>query len=379
VADATRIVPGATVASGGRGILKPVSPELLVDHRDGTVDPDDPTGDLALNAEMRWEAMKGRGYLTPVDRFFVRNHAPTPRIDPATWELRVEGPGVGRPVRFTYDDLWRLPSSTAARALECAGNGRVFFAEDQDRETPGTPWRLGAVGVAEWTGVALREVLERAGLRESAREVMLEGLDEVRVRRPLPVEKALEDTLLAYGMNGVLLPHDHGFPLRAVVPGWAAVASVKWLGRVFVSDAFSGPLASPWNTAKYVLTGGAYERRRVPVLAQVPKSALELAWPATLRRGPQTITGRSWSAGAPVARVEYAVDAESRWRPAELFGPNLPGAWARWRFVWDAPRGKYEVRVRATDAAGNAQPEQAKWNELGYLYGGVVAHPVEVI
>ncbi|HSK98823.1 MAG TPA: sulfite oxidase [Rubrobacteraceae bacterium] len=378
MADA-RIVSGAPAASGGRGIVKPLPPELLLDLRDGAADPDDPTGDLALNAEMRWEAMKDRGYLTPVDRFFVRNHAPTPHIGLAAWELRVEGPGVERPATLTYDDLWRLPPTTAARALECAGNGRAFFAEHQGREAPGTPWRLGAVGVAEWTGVALREVLERARLKDTAREVMLEGLDEVRMRRPLPLEKALEDTLLAYGMNGELLPPDHGFPLRAIVPGWAAVASVKWVGRIFVSDDSSGPLASPWNTDKYVLTGGAYGGRRVPVLAQVPKSALELAWPATLRRGPQTITGRSWSEGAPAARVEYAVDAESRWRPAELFGPNLPGAWARWRFVWDAPRGKHKVRVRATDAAGNAQPEKTEWNELGYLYGGVVAHPVEVI
>lgn len=180
-------------------------------------------------------------------------------------------------------------------------------------------------------------------------------------------------------MNGSSLPADHGFPVRAVVPGWAAVASVKWLGRVFVSDASDGPLYSPWNTSKYVLTGGAHGTERAPVTEQTPKSALELPWPATLRRGRHTITGRSWSVGAAIAGVEYAVDGDGEWRKAEVFGPNLPGAWARWRFEWDASLGSHELRVRATDTLGNVHPEESPWNDLGYLYGGVVAHPVKVL
>lgn len=360
-----------------RTIRKPLPPEKLVDFRKGEVEPGDPTGDLALNAEMRWEMMAAAGYLTPIDRFFVRNHAPTPRIDPASWRLRVEGPGVKHPIELGYDDLTRLPSVSVVRALECAGNGRVFFEERQGRVAPGTPWRLGAIGVAKWTGVPLREILERAGLKETAREVMPEGLDAVKMRRPLPLWKALEeDTILAVGMNGQLLPSDHGFPARVVVPGWAAVASVKWVGRLLVSD---GPLYSPWNTAKYVMTGGTWGSRRKPVAAQVPKSALELPWPATLRCGRQTVTGRSWSAGAAIMRVEYAVDGDTQWRPAQLFGTNLPGAWARWRFDWQAQSDRHELRVRATDVAGNVQPETAPWNELGYMYGGVVGHPVEVL
>jgi hypothetical protein len=123
----------------------------------------DPTGDLSLNAEMRWETMANAGYLTPIDRFFVRNHATTPRVDPATWRLRVEGPGVERTLELGYDDLTRLPGISVVRALGCAGNGRVFF--EQEREVPGTPWRLGAIGVTEWAGVRLREILERAGLK----------------------------------------------------------------------------------------------------------------------------------------------------------------------------------------------------------------------
>jgi hypothetical protein len=152
------------------------------------------------------------------------------------------------------------------------------------------------------------------------------------------------------------------------------VASVKWLGRLHVSE---GPLFSPWNTEKYVMTGGQFGERREPVAGQVVKSAVELAWPARLRRGLRTVTGRSWSPGGKIRRVEYGLD-DGPWREAELFGPNVPGAWARWRFRWDARPGEHEVRVRAADHLGNVQPQDAPWNALGYLYGAVVGHPVEV-
>jgi DMSO/TMAO reductase YedYZ molybdopterin-dependent catalytic subunit len=359
----------------GHGIRKPLPPERFVDLREGEATPGDPTGDLAYNAEMRWEAMAGNGYLTPVGSFFVRSHAPTPSIDPASWTLRVEGPGVERPLELSYDDLSNMPQASIVRALECAGNGRAFFEEVQGRQAEGTQWRLGAVGVAEWTGVPLREVLERAGLKVSAREIMLESLDEVRMRRPLPVEKAMEEgTLLALGMNGGLLTPDHGFPMRAVVSGWAAVASVKWLGRIHVSET---PLSSPWNTDRYVLTGGKFGARREPIEERGVKSALELPWPARLSAGRHVLYGRSWSGSGAISFIEYSVDG-GPWLGARLFGENIPGAWARWSFGWDAEAGWHEVRVRATDEAGNAQPDEVGWNELGYLYDGVVGHPVEV-
>lgn len=368
-------VPTRAVPSVEGSLVKPLAPEKLIDWRKGEAEPDDATQDLALNAEMRWEAMAGRGYLTPVDRFFVRNHAPTPRIERSAWRLRVEGPGVERPLELGYEDLLRRPSVSVTRALECAGNGRAFFAEKEGHEAPGTQWRLGAVGVAEWTGASLGGILKSAGLKKTAREAMLEGLDSVRMRRPLPLWKALEeDTILAFGMNGGPLPPDHGFPVRAIVPGWAAVASVKWVGRIFVSEE---PLTSPWNTDKYVMTGGPWQDRREPITGQVPKSALELPWPATLRPGRHAITGRSWSAETGISRVEYSIDG-GPWRRADLFDRNVPGAWARWRFVWRAEPGSHRVAVRATDLAGVVQPPGALANELGYLYGGVVEHPVEV-
>ncbi len=362
------------------GLAKPLPGAWFIDHR-----PllrrraDDATGDLALNAETRWEAMYGEGYLTPTAKFFVRNHAPTPLIDATGWGLRIEGPGVERPFTLDYAELLRLPSVTETRVLECAGNGRKFFDEVQDSPAKGTNWRLGAVGCAGWTGVPLAEVLDRAGLTSDASEVMVESLDAARMRRPLPLEKALEsDTLLAYAMNGEVLPEDHGYPARLVVPGWAAVASVKWLGGIYVSVASEGPLTSPWNTDKYVLTGGPWGEERMPVAEQVPKSALELPWPASLAAGEHLITGRAWSPDFRIHRVEVSTDGGGKWFEAPIFGQNTAGAWARFSFSWNAARGKYEIRVRATDEAGRTQPEKSPYNGLGYLYGAVVAHPVEV-
>src|SRR4051812_12051537 len=160
-------------------INKPLPPELFYDH--------------GGNAEMRWEAMADQGYATPNDRFYIRNHGPTPTIDVASWSLRVEGPGVSRDLSLSYEDLLTLPAVSVTRALECAGNGRVFFGEQEGREAEGTPWRLGAIGVAKWTGVPLRRLLEEAGLVPSAVEVMPEGLDEPRFDRPLSLSKALEE------------------------------------------------------------------------------------------------------------------------------------------------------------------------------------------
>ena len=174
-------------------------------------------------------------------------------LEPATWRLHVGGSGVSRPRSFTYDEILAMPSIAVFRAIECAGNGRNFFQLSHGKKISGTPWQLGGIGVAEWTGVPLREVLERAGVKRSARDVMPEGLDQKRVKRPMPIDKAMaDDTLLVYAMNGQPLPPDHGFPMRVLVPGWVGIAHIKWVGRIDVSEE---PLYSEYNTQKYVLIG----------------------------------------------------------------------------------------------------------------------------
>ena len=194
---------------------KPVPRDVFIDH--------------GINQETRLEAL--RGYVTPASHFFIRSHGPTPIIDLSAWRLRVEGNGVERPVELRFEELLRLPSRSVTVAVECAGNGRGFFGELMGRPASGTQWRSGAIGVAEWTGVPLGAVLELASVRrETPRDilnVLVEGLDSVKVNRPMSLAKALEDdTLLAYAFNGEPIPADHGFPVRAIVPGWVGINNI---------------------------------------------------------------------------------------------------------------------------------------------------------
>ena len=255
-------------------------------------------------------------------------------IDATTWRLRVFGSGLrGDGAEFTYQQLRRLPSHTTTQFIECAGNGRSFFASQQGTPAPGTQWTLGAIGVARWRGVRLSEVLERAGIKRNAVDVLPSGLDASvvtggvdygHVRRPLPVSKALDDVLLAYEMNGEPLPPDHGFPLRLVVPGWIGIASIKWVGQIEVSDQ---PLFSPWNTKWYRLTGGDYPADSPPITTQVVKSAFELAAGRAIPGRPP----RDSPAAPGPARARFAAwksastRVELTWQHARL-GPNTPGA-----------------------------------------------------
>ncbi|WP_405096633.1 sulfite oxidase [Micromonospora sp. NBC_01412] len=361
----------------GPGMVKPLPDRLFTRHD--------------TNAEMRWEAMAGQGYVVPTDRFFVRNHTATPLIDPDTWRLSLFGDGLrgtptrDRPVEFGYDDLRRLPAERVTALVECAGNGRRFFAGQQDGPSPGVAWGLGGVGVAHWRGVRLSTVLRRAGLTGAAVDVMPEGLDPEyvtggvnlgRVRRPLPIGKALDDVLLAYEMNGEPLTPDHGFPVRVVVPGWIGISSVKWVGPVEVS---ATPLFSPWNTQLYRMFGPGHPDGGGELGPQSVKSAFELPWDARVPAGAEVLLrGRSWSGGGPIRSVQVHT-GDDGWRPADLVAEDAGGPWQRWTVRWlPAKPGPATLRARATDATGAGQPERARHNDLGYLFDGVVRHPVTV-
>ncbi|WP_219462078.1 sulfite oxidase [Nonomuraea rhizosphaerae] len=324
------------------------------------------------SAEMRWEAMAGQGYHTPVDRFFVRNHTHTPLIDAATWRLRLHGPGLRYPTELDYDQIRAMPSRTIDAAVECAGNGRRFYKTQQHDAAPGTQWRLGGIGVGRWRGVPLRHLLQEAGLRPDAVDLMPTGLDAPfedygHVRRPLPVDKAMDDVLLAYEMNGGPLPPDHGFPLRMVVPGWVGIASIKWLGDIEVA---TRRLTSPWNTVFYP-----------DVTTQPVKSAFELAWNARLTAGRSYVLhGRSWSGQGRIVRVEVSFDGGRTWHRAEHHGRHLVSAWLPWHVEW-APRrpGAYELMARATDETGVTQQLTRPHQPFGYHFDAVVRHPINVV
>ncbi|GAA4571857.1 sulfite oxidase [Planotetraspora kaengkrachanensis] len=346
-----------------REVVKPTPAELMEDTGTG------------LDFGTRPDRMPG--HVTPADRFFVRNHAPTPRLDAATWTLRIEGDGVRAPVSYTYDDLWRrFPMVSVVATLECAGNRRALFGEEAGARFEGTQWGRGAVGTAEWTGVRLRDLLEPAGVTSRACEVMPEGLDAARACRPLPLAKALaDDTLVTVAMNGEILPPDHGFPARIVVSGWLGAASIKWVGRIEVAER---PLRVPWNTRDYVLFGPGHPAEGTPITG-VPVSALvELPWPARLRPGPQIVRGRAFAGERPVVAVDYRVDENEPWRPAVLTTPGSAGVWARWQFHWNPRPDDHVIRVRAIDDQGCSQPDSSAWNALGYCQNAVLAHPVMV-
>ncbi|MFI7151758.1 sulfite oxidase [Nonomuraea sp. NPDC050022] len=339
-------------------IVKPLPAHLFTVH-DGS-------------AEMRWEAMAGQGYHTPIDRFFVRNHTYTPRIDSPTWRLRLHGAGLRCPGEYDYGQLRAMPSRTIDAAIECAGNGRRLYATQQHNPAPGAQWGLGAIGVARWRGVPLSYLLRHAGLRPDAVDLLPSGLDAPfedygHVRRPLPVDKAMADVLVAYEMNGRPLPPDHGFPVRLVVPGWVGIASIKWLGDIEVA---TRELTSPWNTVFY---------RDVTI--QPVKSAFELAWNARLVAGrPHILHGRSWSGRGRIVRVEVSVDGGLSWRLAAHHGPHLVSAWLPWHIGWTPRRpGPYELMARATDETGETQPLTTPHHAFGYHFDAVVRHPVSVV
>lgn len=375
-ATAQRAVAG--VAPVDRPILKPLPADRFID--------------FGTNAEMRWSSVDPRRDLTPQARLFVRNHTATPRIDARTWQLRVFGDGLSSPrgerdaICLSYADLRRLPRTRVVTTHECTGNGRSFFTTQQGESPSGTAWTLGAVGVVQWEGVRLAHVLRRLGIRRDAVSIQATGLDAPyvsdgvdygRVRRPFPVDKALDDAVLAWGANGEPLLPDHGFPVRLVLPGWVGIANIKWLGSLEVS---TSELTSPWNTKWYRMTGGDYPEDTRPLTINPVRSAWELEWEQHLeRRRHLTLHGRSWSGAGPIRLVEVSADGGATWQRAHILRRGHAGGWARWQYHWDRPtRGQHVLMARATDAAGRTQPERTPFNDGGYFFDAVVRHPVQV-
>jgi DMSO/TMAO reductase YedYZ molybdopterin-dependent catalytic subunit len=312
-----------------------------------------------------------RSWVTPTRLFFVRNHFNVPSLDTSTWRLRVEG-CVERSLALTWDDLAGLPERTVFATVECAGNGRSFLSQRAD----GVQWGAGAIGHAEWTGVPLRLVLQRAGVRPEAVEVLFEGADRgsepdhptpMNFARSLPLAKAFDpDTLLVLRMNGELLDPNHGYPLRLFVPGWYGVASVKWLHRIEVLDhVFKGYFQS----VKYTM-----QRRKLSVTEKVvvgtmavKSEILRPATGATLGIGTNRVFGVAWAGEEAVARVEVSTDGGKSWSDAELLGPRTPYSWALWEYLWEvADAGEYSLMARATSNSGQTQPLEHEPLNGGY-------------
>jgi sulfane dehydrogenase subunit SoxC len=301
--------------------------------------------------------------LVPNDRFFVRSNGPVPVVDPQTWRLEVTG-AVERPCSLSLDGVQRLGSSRIEAFLECAGNGRTRF----DPLPPGTPWRNDAVGNAVWHGVPLSRVLDLAGVKPGTVDVVTQGADFPEMRRGLPLAVALDpEVLVVWAMNGSPLPVAHGGPVRLLVPGWAGIASTKWLvGIEAIDRAFDGF----WNTDNYVIWDERGDPLR-PVAEMPPKSVIVTpVEDETISPGPVRISGWAWSGFAPIQTVEVSTDAGRCWQVAELH-PGERRGWRRWDLVWDASPGRHRLQARATDERRLSQPLAAPWNAKGYLMNAI--------
>ena len=261
--------------------------------------------------------------IVPNDLFFVRSNGDIPEIAAEEWSLVIDG-AVERPQTIDYATLTSLPSRTLTAFLECTGNSRTRFSPPAE----GTPWLNDAAGNAVWRGVALATVLELAQPLESAVDVVSQGADLESMRRGLPLHVAMDpDVLLVYEMNGEPLPAAHGHPVRLFVPGWAGIASTKWLTRLEVWDR---PFVGEYQGELYVV----YDEDGVPVapISQMPvKSVIQSPKDGSKTiAGPSTVRGMAWSGMAGIARVEVSIDDGASWTPAEITMEAGPRSWCFW-------------------------------------------------
>ncbi len=391
MAGTVEVYPATTcarvVASGGCATPMPVDGEIVQ-----ALDPEEACQRAIeaglvvhrahpLNCETSIPALIG-GVVMPNAHFYVRNHFQIPALDPHTWHLNVSGL-VERSLSLNLRDIHNLRSQTLIVTLECAGNGRSLLHPPAE----GEKWGLGAVSTAEWTGVPLVEVLDRAGIKPGAREVLFRGADAgtvdtrteiVHFERSLKLDDARgSEALLAYAMNGEPLPIQHGYPLRVIIPGWYGMTSVKWLTEIeVIAGAFSGY----FQTDKYVYEWQRDSQMvREPVTLQRVRALItEPGRDEEVEPGDLAIRGVAWSGAAPIARVEVSVGGGS-WQEAHLVGERNRHRWQWWELITRVDRpGTTTLRARATDMAGRTQPEQPEWNRLGYGSNAIQEVPVRI-
>ena len=326
------------------------------------------------NAETSVEYL--RSWITANSAFFDRNQGEIPaEVELVAWKLTVEGE-VEKELTFSFDEILRLPKATVADTIECSGNSRSLLEE----KAHGNPWTIGGVGNAVWGGVWLRELLNRAGLKEAAGHVAFEGFDKAKTKfiRSIPLKKALDSTLLAYEMNGEPLPLKHGYPLRALALGWTGANCVKWLARITV---MVHPYEGFFMDKVYRIFQKGEESTAGAVVTSLPLKSI-ITQPQTgekLACGKVVVLGAAYGGEQEVDKVEVSVDGGASWNEAEFIGPHERYAWRQWQYVWTAERpGQFRIMARATDTGGHRQPQQAEWNVLGYGNNGIKEHGITV-
>ncbi len=324
------------------------------------------------NAEAPPSALAGA--VTPTELHYVRSNFAVPTHD-GTLEI---GGAVDNPITLTLDDLRAMPAHEHTVTLECAGNGRL----DMRPLPTGEPWGDFAVSTARWTGALLHEVLAQVEPAAQGVDVRFEGADHgsfhlqavlpetdqdnLTFIRALPLAHAADPAsgiLIAYEMNGEPLGSDHGAPFRLIVPHWYAVASVKWLKRI---DILTEPYTGEFQTGHYMYQWPDRPQEAVSLM-RARARVTDPAPGSTIGLGAYTVRGKAWSGTGPIARVDVSLTGEGDWQPAQLEPARSGYHWQDWSFTWNTNNvGRHTLRARATDAAGNVQPDTPPWNRLGY-------------
>jgi sulfite oxidase len=368
----------SSVAALAAGVLSPLTAWALSSSQGAAIDV--PGEDGMILRSLRFLDLETpveyfSTWLTPISHFFVRNHMHEPsELSAEDWRLTIGGE-VEKPVALTLADLSKMEAHSVVNTLECAGNGRSLHRP----QVPGVQWGKGAVSTARFSGPRLLDVLQRAGVKSTGRHVMFRGLDEVPGKVPpfirsIPVEKALDsDTLIATHMNGIALTKHHGFPARALVPGWIGAASCKWLTEIKVLPSeFVGNFMSPGYRLpnQPVKPGDVVKPEDThPVTVLSVKSVISgPVEGSSIRAGRVSVHGAAWAGEADIVKVELSTDGGANWNPAKLGPEQSHYAWRLWSYDWKAKTGEYTILSRATDSQGRTQAAVADWNPSGYLY-----------
>src|SRR5712692_4792836 len=292
------------------------------------------------------------GILTPSSLHFERHHSGVPRIDPAAHRLLLHGM-VDRPLMLTLEDIHRLPSVSRIHFVECAGNSG---SEWGPKLAPDAQKAHGLASCSEWTGVPLSILLAEAGVKPGASWLVAEGADACHMQRSIPLKKAMDDVLVAFGQNGEAIRPEQGYPLRLLVPGWEGNLNVKWLRRIKVVDQ---PYMTKDETSKYtdlMADGGARQftfEMDAKSLITFPSGGQKLAG-----AGLYEISGLAWSGRGRIERVEISTDGGRSWQNARIDEPRLRMPFSGFRLPWKWDGQEASLQSRCTDETGYVQPSR---------------------
>lgn len=332
-----------------------------------------------LNAETPIRRL--RTWITDNEVFFKRNQGQFPKspVDLDAWSLSVDG-HVDQDLHLSYEDILSMPKVVVANTLECSGNSRSLLKD----KASGNPWTIGGVGNAMWGGIWLGDVLKRAGLKSNAKHVCFEGFDipkgraQIKFIRSIPIEKAMDSTLLAYEMNGEQLPLEHGFPLRALALGWTGANCVKWLSKITL---ISAPVESFFMDKVYRIFQKGEDPASGEVITRMAVKSI-ITRPLKHEKFPVgliPIRGAAYAGEDGIKELAVSVDDGQSWHSATLIGLDMPYAWRHWEYLWKAEsKGTFTILSRATSTSGDKQPDTATWNVLGYCNNGVWEHGITI-